>query len=193
MLGFYVTDSGRDKIANAVQSGTRVAITKCALGDSGDKTGEIDYAKTALTNQVYSKTLDNTDSYTVKGNKVLVKVTVPDSAGELTFNEVGFLDDTDTLIIYGVTGTVHKLPGGDDSPQVVELENYIQLDQKQLDHVEIASGDFGETIDNLSELVENLNGRVSTLEGGEETNLAKRVSALETTLAGMNELLEGIA
>lgn len=191
MLGFYVTDTGCDKIANAVKTGTTVNITQCALGDSGDREGEIDYSKTSLTNQVYSKTLDSTDSYTVEGNKICVKVLIPDNSDELTFNEVGFLDDTGTLIIYGVTGTVHKLPGGSDSPQVIELENYIQLDQKQLDHIVISSGDFGEEISTLSELVENLNGRVKTIEGRED--LTARVKALEDTLQGMNELLESIA
>lgn len=191
MLGFYVTDTGRDKIANAVKTETVVNITQCALGDSGDRTGDIDYAKSSVTNQVYTKTLDGTDSYSVKGNKLMISVTVPDSAGELSFNEIGFLDDTGALIIYGVTGTVHKLPGGDDSPQVIELVNYVQLDQKQLDHVTIAVGDYDLRMDTIEGLIQNLDGRVTVLEGG--TSLAKRVQALEDTLEGMNELLESIA
>lgn len=207
MYGFFVTDIGRDRIAQTFDTGSKITINQFALGDAGDPMADYEYGIESLHNQVYSKPLGNLDSYSVKGNKLMIKAVIPETAGEITFNEVGFLDDTGVLIIYGVIGTVHKLAGTDEAPQVVELENYIQLDQAQLDHVVIAVDDYSVRLDTIEALAENINDRVKTLEGSggsslvarvnaleeKDRDLEPRVKALEDTLEGLNELLESIA
>lgn len=180
MLGFYMTNAGLEQTMLCLQSGEKLAITHVVLGDAGDRKAVNDYSITEVKGEVYRKKLDMSDSCTVKGNKLMIKTTIPDSAGELDFNEVGYLDAEGTLIIYGVIGDVHKNVGGDEAPQTVELENYVQLDQTQIDHITIDLG-----ADSMAELSQ----RITVMEADYE----RRIAALEATLTGVDDFLGEIS
>ena len=195
MYGFYITQKGTEKIATAIELGDRVDINTCAVGDGGDVEAERDYNITALKNETYRKTLDNGDNYSLAPDNedvIMITTIIPDDAGELTINEVGYFDIEDDLIIYGVTkDKVHKNAGEGGQQYVVELVNFVEITNNQIEGLYVDLG--AESIKLINGRLDELEPKVESLE--ESINeyhpaLDERVSVLETDLEGMAEFLE---
>lgn len=99
---FYVTKKGFELIDQAIKNETNIDINKIKAGDGG--TGVIDTDLTSLRNQTYEKTFDPlTDAYEIietDPKQILVKFVIPKGVTG-KFNEVGFFDRNDNLIVYG--------------------------------------------------------------------------------------------
>lgn len=174
--GFYITQRGLEKIAQAANTGGKVVINQYLVGNGGDLEGERDLGITKLNHELYRKSLTDLDSFELSGTKVLIKTVLPDEVPAMTFNEAGYLDTDDELIVYGTFGDITKNPSNPEAPQTVEHRNYIEFTANQIDYI---------TIQTENESLDTLIGQVNDLE--------KRVKALETTLNGVAEFLEGIS
>ena len=112
--GFYITNRGIELINSAVPSESKVEIIKARFGSGGDAVSTWNYDITDVVTQVYEKRLDpETDSYKVSDTdpkSLMISVTVPPEE-TCTINEVGFFDEADNLIVYGIVRQLEKPAG----------------------------------------------------------------------------------
>lgn len=104
--GFYLTDKGKELIAASLDGGEKVTISKACFGSGGDPSAEeFDGSITDLEEQFYEKELDpQTDSVKpLESNLSQLEIIteVPPSV-EGTISEIGYKDQNDNLILYGL-------------------------------------------------------------------------------------------
>lgn len=165
MFGFYMTDTGIEKVAKATAQGEKVKINTLAVGDGGKPDEDRIYERTALEHENYRKQMDDMDSYTVDRNNpnvVTIVAVVPDETGAITVNEVGFFDEEGDLIVYGVVEETSKGKGSNGSMQTIEITCYINFVNTGVDNVEISVGSDG--LIRLQLRVDKLEDRVDDLE-----------------------------
>ena len=209
--GFYITQRGLEKITQASNTDSKVVINQYLVGDGGDLEGEANPAITGLNNELYRKSLTDLDSFEISGSKILIKTVLPDDVPAMTFNEAGYLDTDDELIIYGTFRPITKNASNPEAPQIIEHDNYVEFTANQIDSVTISTGN--QAYDSLVEritAVENDKASKTDLETLKQTinndisnnltqvsnsvsDLEKRVQTLETTLNGVAEYLERIS
>ena len=111
--GFYVTNKGIEIINAAIPDENKVVINKAKFG-SGGTSGDWNYDISAMVSEQYSKNLDpETDSYKISDTDpkaLFIRVVVPPEIS-CTINEVGFFDESDNLIIYGIVREQTKAQG----------------------------------------------------------------------------------
>lgn len=188
--GFYVTDIGRQKIAEAVVKDQKVSISKMAIGSGGDPNVDWDYGITDLKQKFYTKSFDSTtDSYMVNPDdptEIMISAIVPNEVVG-TINEIGYLDDEDNLIIYGVVREKYKFKGEKGADERILYENWIKFDIDEVDNVviNILQGDYRKLAELLAgyqddlekfkamilQLLENLKIRASETEPEEPEDL----------------------
>lgn len=146
MFGFFMTDTGIEKVAKATAQGEKVKINTLAVGDGGKPDEERVYERTALEHENYRKQMDDMDSYTIDRNNpnvVTIIAVVPDETGAITVNEVGFFDEEGDLIVYGVVEETSKGKGSNGSMQTIEITCYINFVNTGVENVEISVGSDG--------------------------------------------------
>lgn len=162
MIGFYITNKGRELLTNSTVTTDKVIISKACFGSGGNLISQPDKGITQLKNQIYEKPFDpDTDSYKVSGSdlsQLEIKTIVPSEVTG-TINEVGYKDESDNLIIYGVVQDFEKEDGIE-----VEYDNWIKLEAGDSEKIEIniATPDM-EAINDLTRRVETLEGLLDGL------------------------------
>lgn len=142
--GFYVTDLGRNKLLEASNEiNKKVNIVKVKIGDAGNQDIEdFDYSITSLVNSVYEKTFDENDFYKIdeeRPNQVMICCYIPKEVNiDTDINEIGFYDEEDDLIVYGL---VQPTPKRDN--YAIEFDNWIEFNNKDIDNVTIVIDDRG--------------------------------------------------
>lgn len=169
MIGFYITNKGRELLTNSTVTTDKVIISKACFGSGGDLISQPDKSITQLKNQIYEKPFDpDTDSYKVSGNdlsQLEIKTIVPSEVSG-TINEIGYKDEKDNLIIYGVVQEFNKEEGLE-----LQYENWIKLENGDAEKIEVSIN---------SPEMDTLN------------DLTRRVETLESLLDGLADTLEAL-
>lgn len=129
--GFFITDKGRELIDKAIPTESKVEIVKACFGSGGDPESPEDFSRTELNSQFYEKPLSpETDSYRVDENDPYSLFIASEVPGDVTgvFNEIGYKDSEDNLIIYGVVQERVKTPGVQGGLNKLRYENWIKLE-----------------------------------------------------------------
>ncbi len=138
--GFYITDKGRELIDKAIPNEQKVEITKACFGSGGDHELDREYGITALKNQFYEKTLTpDTDTYQVDENdpySLYIRTVVPDEVTG-TINEVGYKDNDDNLIIYGVVQQRVKEQSVSGGGFKIQYDNWIKLENGDAEKIDV--------------------------------------------------------
>lgn len=112
--GFYVTNKGLEAVNRAVAEGKKVLVNKAKFGSGGSVNFPQDLNLTDLRHPEYEKRLDPiTDSYVVSESDptlIMIRTIVPEEV-ECVINEIGYFDDNDNLIIYGLVQEEEKNQG----------------------------------------------------------------------------------
>lgn len=147
--GFFVTDKGRAKIAAATVRDQKVSISKMAIGSGGDPNVDWDYSIESLKQEFYRKPFDSTtDKYMVNPDdptEIMISAIVPNEVSG-TINEIGYLDDENDLIVYGIVREKVKIKGERGADERIQYENWIKFDIDEIDNVviNILQGDYRE-------------------------------------------------
>lgn len=111
--GFYVTNKGIELINAVIPNDGKVEINKAKFGSGGTE-GAWNYDISAMVSEEYSKNLDpETDKYKISDTdpKALFLSVVVPAEVSCRINEVGFFDNNDNLIIYGIVRDQTKVQG----------------------------------------------------------------------------------
>lgn len=220
--GFYLTDKGKELIAASLDGGEKVTISKACFGSGGDPSAEeFDGSITDLEEQFYEKELDpQTDSVKpLESNLSQLEIIteVPPSV-EGTISEIGYKDQNDNLILYGLIQRQVKesaanvsflydnfiyFENGENeqieflllSPEYTRVEELVQETNTLVEQVR---SDFD--IEAYQKRLDDFEDQLAALSGGsglsDLTNrleaLEQRVSTLETTVGSNVERLEAI-
>lgn len=124
-----VTDIGKAKIAEAVQTGTRINLNRIVLGDGNGKEVTPVATQTTLVHQVHTA---NITSYSRNGNVIEVKACVNASTGGFTVREGGLLDTEGNLIAVCSFPATYK----DNGSVMSELDIAIRIAVENADTVD---------------------------------------------------------
>lgn len=188
MIGFYITNKGRELLTSSTTTTDKLTITKVCFGSGGDSVSQPNLDITELNNQIYEKDFNPAkDTYSVDLtdlSQICIK-TYLDGDITGTINEVGYKDSSDNLIIYGVIKDVEK-----PQDQEILFENWIKFENSDIDKIEIKL-QSPET----QQIYEQLSSIKSTISEFETTipDYESRISNLETLLDGLQEALERLA
>lgn len=178
--GFYLTDKGAEMIATNLDK-QKVVITKACFGSGGDPSlPEFNYAITDLESQFYEKKLDlETDTVElVEGttNQVLLHTVVPDTVSG-TISEIGYKDDEDNLILYGL---IQKQVKEAAEGVTFVYENYIYFENEENENIEfnIITPEY----EQAQRLIENAeNSMNSTIENA-QTEFESSITEIQQVL-----------
>lgn len=150
--GFYITEKGRNLIAQAAADETKVVITKLKVGDGATIHDAPNPELTDLKNTVFEKDFDpDYDRYFIDKNTpnvIRIQCTLPNDVGDFDINEAGYYDENDNLILYGVMQNTPKHAGAPATLWTVKFENIITFrNATDLEHIE-----FKIELGNLAEL-----------------------------------------
>jgi phage-related tail fiber protein len=103
MPQFYtvLTQTGQNKMANAIALGTMIEITALAVGDGGGSLPNPTHTRTALVNEVRRAPINRVDVDGDNPNWLIVEQVLPPDVGGWTIREVGLFDADGDLIGYG--------------------------------------------------------------------------------------------
>lgn len=106
MSEFYtiLTQTGQQKIADAIANSTQIDITEIAFGDGGGASYEPTSASTGLVNEVYRTPVNNIYTDPVNSDRVIVEAAVPTTVGGWYIREAGIFDSAGSMI------TICKFP-----------------------------------------------------------------------------------
>lgn len=154
--GFYITDIGRNLITQAASDETKVVISRIKVGDGAKSSDEPDKSLTALKREVYSKDFDpDYDRYFINRdtpNVVRIQCVLPNDVGDFNLNEVGYFDENDNLIIYGVVEDTPKHVGSKAALWTMKFSNVLTFrSATDLEHIE-----FNIELGNLAELEQTI-------------------------------------
>lgn len=139
--GYFITDTGAQKIRSAAYRGEKVDISQIQVGDGADNNLIWDFTISELGNKVYQKDLDErTDYYTLDPNdpkQLFISFTIPNDLEFDEINEVAFLDADGSIIIYGFNAPVRKERGEEASQVLLQFDNYIRFENQELDYITI--------------------------------------------------------
>lgn len=197
--GFFITDTGRKLIDQAIPSEKKVEITKACFGSGGDPVPDREYGITELKNQFYEKNLSpDTDTYEVDPSDpyaIYIRTIVPEDVYG-TINEVGYKDSEDNLIIYGIVQERVKEQSESGGGFKIQYDNWIKLENGDVDKIEIkvVSPEY-EKVEQLLEKAEkefNLDNYITRedLNGVDLSELVQRVTTIETDLDGFLAVLK---
>lgn len=199
-IGFYVTDKGKEAVAKAIAEDTKVKISKVALGSGGDQNAPWNYGIESLVSQFYEKNFDpETDTYEVDRDdptQVMICSVIPNEVSG-TINEIGYKDDKDNLIIYGVIRERTKVAGEGAEINRMQFNSWIKFESEEIENIQInvLSAEYQLLDDKVTAAVgkvEKMEGTVSQLEEGQNT-LEPRVEALETEINGVTASINALA
>lgn len=200
--GFYVTARGLEKIRAAMQDGGKVAINQYAVGDGADIAGERIEGITALNNELWRKTLDERDTFEAEGSRLTVKTVIPETAPSMVFNEVGYFDEEDDLIIYGTMGDTVKGESTETAPQILEHDNVLEFSGNEIEYVKISIGNevLADLMDRVRLVEENkadksqIDELAETVQNDVEQKIQQieiNIEGLETDISGKVDKVEG--
>lgn len=187
MYGFFITNKGEELLGKAL-TGEKVKITKACFGSGGNHNEPYNYEITELVSQFYEKELDPvTDLVTIdpaRPNQIEIITELPANVSG-TINEIGYKDEADNLILYGLVQEEVKKSENND---IFHYESYIDLEQNQVESIEfnITSTDYNE----LRTLIAGLQNQINNLSGG--SDLEQRVQTLETFKDDITEQVQSL-
>lgn len=175
--GFYLTDKGAEMIATNLDK-ERVVITKACFGSGGDPNlPEFNYAITDLESQFYEKELsletDTVELVEGTSNQVLIHTVVPDDVSG-TISEIGYKDNDDNLILYGL---IQKQVKEATEGVTFVYENYVYFENEENQNIEfnIITPEY----EKAQELIENAENDLNGIVSGAEENLNGIVNGAE--------------
>lgn len=189
-IGFYVTDKGKEAIAEAIAQDTKVKISKVAIGSGGNYEEPWNYGIESLVNQFYEKPFDpETDTYEVDRDdptQVMIASKIPNEVSG-TINEIGYKDDQDNLIIYGVIRERTKVAGTEGEIERMQFNNWIKFESEEVANIQInvLSPEYQLLDDKVTQAI----GKVENM----QTDLEPRIEKLETELEGVTASINSIA
>lgn len=93
-----LTDKGAARLAKAVASGSKLAITTMKLGDGGGSLPEPSSSWTKLKNTVYSAPLNQLSVSASDASQLIAEMIIPEDEGGFWIREVGLFDSDGVMI-----------------------------------------------------------------------------------------------
>ena len=186
MYGFYITTKGEELIAKTLQ-GETIKITKACFGSGGNHEEPFNYDIEDLVEQFYEKELDpETDLISVDPllpEQIKIVTVLPVNVSG-TINEIGYKDENNNLILYGL---IEEEVKSADKKQIFQYENYIKLQPQEVEKIDfsIITPDYEE----LRKQINNLQTQINNIHVG--SDLEDRVQALEDSVGNAIERLNG--
>lgn len=185
--GFYITNKGEELLGKTLQ-GEKLKITKACFGSGGNHNEPFNYEIEELVEQFYEKDLNpETDLISVDPllpNQIKIVTELPVTVSG-TINEIGYKDESDNLILYGL---IEEEVKSSDKKQIFRYENYLDLEQEEIENIEfsITSTEY----DELRQLINGLQTQINNIAGG--SDLEDRVQTLEDTMKTTTSSIESL-
>ena len=122
-----ITEVGLEKLATAAHDGTKINITKYALGDGNGEYVPITADMTSLVNQCYEGDIQGYTIDEEDRNQVIIKCIVPSEVGYFILREWGLYDDEGDLIAVANTSDTELVPYSSGELLNLYLRIYIQF------------------------------------------------------------------
>ncbi len=167
-----VTDSGIQKMFEAVNGGKKVIITEFAVGDGGGSSCTPTTGQTGLKNEVWRGQVIDCYVSDESENQLIAESIIPSDAGGFTIREMGLFDDSGTLIAVCNTPDTQKVRVSDGV--VHELNLLMEVALSNTESIELVVDP--NIVTATKKDVENLRLEVKT----EAASMAKEIENLKT-------------
>ena len=170
-----ITNVGLEKLAKATHDGTKINITKYALGDGNGEYVPVTADMTSLVNQCYESDIQGYEIDKEDTNQIIIRCLVPSEIGYFVLREWGLFDDEGDLIAVANTSDTELVPYSSGELLNLYLRIYIQFGNLETVNIvaESASEEIieqnvlkfvEEIISPFDERIQSLDDKVGTFE-----------------------------
>lgn len=201
---FYtlITNIGKSKIANANVLGTKVAFTTLKVGDGNGRYYEPTEAQENLVNEVWQGGINSIRVDENNSNWIVIDTVIPSSVGGFTIREAGIFDDTGELLAIAKYPETYKPVAENGATKDLTIEMILEVTnaasvtlkvdpavtlatQKDINglqtEMKVLSGSTNEAVKKNAEVIETLDGKVSSHLAENATTTTKGHVQLGTT------------
>lgn len=193
--GFFITDKGRELLVEAGKTESKVEITKACFGSGGNPEINRNYGITELVSQFYEKNISpDTDSYEISSvdpTQLCIHTVVPNEITG-TINEIGYKDDEDNLIFYGIVKERYKEAGSKAEAYQFEYTNWLKLENVDVEKIEIITSSieydkFTEAANEVRQELKQVNNNVTNFVNETSSSLEDLELEIDTKVSKEND------